>query len=305
MAEQSRRISDCLHSDDERPFILKAFDHALGDADRLAYAERIEGKDPERAEWLRLEVALHARATDDPAVLARFVELSHEIGLDYVDALLREEILNCGDDEAKQAAPRVRFAFACPKRWETLAPTESASVRLCQQCDEHVYYCETVADAEVRAFAGQCIAIRKPLTDGGVQTLALGRPDPVGQWADRLFSHGPGFPRDVDVLVVLHSPDEALVGRSYALNPTGVTVGRGLDNVIVLDGDSVSRCHARLERRADGWWVIDNNSTNGTYVDDERIQEARLADGGRLTIGSAILKFVAHAQPAPRPAAPG
>ncbi|MCY1013653.1 FHA domain-containing protein [Nannocystis pusilla] len=293
MAEEPRRIAEYLRSDDERPFIHKAFDRTLGDADRLAYAALVEDRDPERAEWLRLEVALHSRAADDPAVLARFVALARKIGLDYADALLREDIMNCGSDGAKQAGRRVRFAFACPKRWETLAPADDASVRLCQQCNERVYYCETVADAEVRAFAGQCIAIPRALADGGVQTVQLGRPDPVGHWADRLFSYGPGAPKHVDALVVLYSQQAELVGRSHVLNPKGVTVGRGLDNTIVLGGDSVSRCHARLERRDDGWWVLDNGSTNGTYVHDTQVQEARLAAGDLLKIGSTVFKFVA------------
>ncbi|MDC0716652.1 FHA domain-containing protein [Nannocystis bainbridge] len=292
MAEEPRRIAEYLRLDDERPFIHKAFDQTLGDADRLAYAALVEGRDPERAEWLRLEVALHSKATDDPAVLTRFVALAREIGRDYADALLREAIMNCGSEGARQAAPRVRFAFACPKRWETLAPSDSESVRMCQQCNERVYYCETVADAEVRAFAGQCIAIPKPLTDGGVRTVQLGRPDPVRDWADRLFSYGPGAPKHVEALVVLYSLDTELVGRSFMLNPAGVTVGRGLDNTIVLGSDSVSRCHARLEPRDDGWWVVDNHSTNGTYVHDEQVEEARLATGDLLKIGSTVFKFV-------------
>jgi hypothetical protein len=290
--EPPRRIADYLRSGDERPFIHKAFDHALGDADRLAYARLVEPTDPERAEWLRLEVALHSRATDDPAVLARFIELARKIGFDFANVLLRDMIMNCGSDGAKKEAPRVRFAFACTKRWETLAPTDSESVRFCQQCKERVYYCDTVADAEARAFAGQCIAIPKPLSDGGVRSEQLGRPDPVRDWADRLFSYGPGARADVDSLLVLYSRDAELLGRHHALNPAGTTIGRGADNTIVLAADSVSRCHARLERRADGWWVIDNGSTNGTWVHDEQVREARLHDGDRLRIGDTILKLV-------------
>jgi hypothetical protein len=292
VAEEQRRIADYLRSDDERPFIHKAFDHALGDADRLAYAQLVEQRDPERAEWLRLEVALHSRAADDPAMITRFIELSRKIGFGYANALLRDVIMNCGSDDAKKAAPRVRFAFACTKRWETLAPTDSESVRFCQQCKERVYYCNTVADAETRAFAGQCIAIPKPLSDGGVQSEQLGRPDPVRDWADRLFSYGPGSRPDSDSLLVLYSRDAELLGRHYALNPAGATVGRGTDNTIVLASDSASRCHARFEKRADGWWVIDNGSTNGTWVNDEQVREARLHAGDRLRIGDTILKFV-------------
>ena len=60
----------------------------------------------------------------------------------------------------------------------------------------------------------------------------------------------------------------------------------------MLGSDSVSRCHARLEPRDDGWWVVDNHSTNGTYVHDEQVEEARLASGDLLKIGSTVFKFL-------------
>lgn len=289
------RIADYLRFDDERPYIHRAFEHALGDADRLAYAQLVEPRDPGRAEWLRLEVALHARATDDPAVIARFIALAQQIGLDYANVLLRDVIMNCGSEGARKEPPRVRFAFACTKRWETLAPTDAGSVRSCQQCNERVHYCDTVADAEQRAFAGQCIAIPKQLSDGGVETLMLGRPDPVRMWADRLFSRGPGAAERPDAasLVVIWSRDQQRLGQRSLLDPAqAVTVGRGADNTVVLDGDSVSRRHARFERRADGWRVIDDGSTNGTYVNDEQVQDAPLRDGDRVRVGDTIWKFL-------------
>jgi hypothetical protein len=126
-------------------------------------------------------------------VLARFIVLGRKIGLDYANLLLRDKILNCGSESAKRAAPRVRFAFACSKRWETLAPTDAESVRFCQQCKEHVYHCNTVAEAASRARAGQCIAIPKPLAERGVASEQLGRPDPLMAWVEHLFP--PGYAR--------------------------------------------------------------------------------------------------------------
>ncbi|MEZ4453743.1 MAG: hypothetical protein R3B09_30085 [Nannocystaceae bacterium] len=190
-----RRISELLDAEDERPFLHKAFDARLEDEDRLRYAEVLEARDPARAEWLRLEVALHQRPAEDPAIVARFVALAREVGLDFANLLFRETILNCGGEEAKDAAPRVRFAYACPKRWETLAPPTDADadagpVRRCQLCAEPVYYCDTVAEAARRAVAGQCIAIPKPLSHGGEEHLVLGRPDPLAMWAERIFPLG-------------------------------------------------------------------------------------------------------------------
>ncbi|MCY1010144.1 hypothetical protein OV079_32180 [Nannocystis pusilla] len=257
MAQAQSRISEYLSSEDERPFINKAYARSLDDAGRLAYAELIEGRDPARAEWLRLEVALHSRPTADPAVIARFIALGRQIGFEYANLLFREVIMNCGSDSAKQERPRVRFLFACPKRWETLAPSESDSVRFCQQCKEQVYYCDTVKDAETRALAGQCIAIPKQLSDGGVESHAMGRPDPTGDWAGRLFF---GFRRATAgscYLVIRASGDAATVGQHHVLEAASapITVGRGEHNAIVLGGDSASRSHGRSENAptAGGW----------------------------------------------------
>jgi len=287
------RIADYLASDAERPFLHKVFAGTLADDDRLAYAQLVEAEDPERAEWLRLEVALHARPADDPAVIARFIELAHKIGLDYANLLLRATILNCGSEALRAQPRRVRFAFACSKRWQTLAPTDAGAIRFCQQCNERVYFCDTIADAETRALAGQCIAIPKALSDGGGgESEVLGRPDPVGEWAGRLFSIGSGA-RDTDRLLVLYSRDPELVGQYFALAPSGATtIGRGADNTIVLSGDGVSRSHARFERRADGWWVVDQGSTNGTRVNDEQVQEKPLRSGDRVLIGPTILQLI-------------
>jgi hypothetical protein len=197
MTRKPPSMADYLAVEDERPFLSKAFHSRVfggnfDDEDRLRYAKLIEERDPPRAEWLRLEVALHARAADDPAVIARFIELARMIGFDFAAELLRERILNCGSEKARDGGPRVRFSFACSKRWETLAPAESEteSVRFCQQCKEHVYRCDTVEQAASRALAGQCIAIPHQLTDGGVENMEMGRPDPLGDWSRRLF---PGF----------------------------------------------------------------------------------------------------------------
>lgn len=298
MAQEQRSVTDYLALPDERPFLMQAFHGTLADPDRLRYAELVEPRDPERAEWLRLEVALHGRATDDPAVIARFIALGRQIGFDYANLLLRDVILNCGTAEAKQKPRPVRFAFTCTKRWETLAPTDAEAVRFCKQCREPVYYCATIADAETRAYAGQCIAIPKELSNGGLEGRdVLGRPDPVRDWADHLYSVGPGRTGESEgeSLVVIYAKSVGPIGRRYVLGntPREITIGRAADNTFVLDGEGVSRLHARFERRADAWWVLDNRSTNGTYVNDMQVTELSLRDGDNLRIGFTILKFMA------------
>jgi hypothetical protein len=59
--------------------------------------------------------------------------------------------------------------------------------------------------------------------------------------------------------------------RVYPLSNNSVTIGRLPENDVVLTEDSVSSRHARLEKNADGWHVIDLNSTNGTYLGQQEL----------------------------------
>jgi pSer/pThr/pTyr-binding forkhead associated (FHA) protein len=63
------------------------------------------------------------------------------------------------------------------------------------------------------------------------------------------------------------------------------TVGRATRADFVVDAALVSRLHCRLEAGDEGVDVIDLDSTNGTFVNDRRIERARLTAGDRLRIG--------------------
>lgn len=96
-----------------------------------------------------------------------------------------------------------------------------------------------------------------------------------------------------DCLVVIYTKQPALLGKRFVLEQTPMRVGRGADNQIVLDGDSVSRRHAHWERRGDTWWIVDDGSTNGTYVNDELITKQHpLSNGDRVKVGGLIFKFL-------------
>jgi diguanylate cyclase (GGDEF)-like protein len=99
-----------------------------------------------------------------------------------------------------------------------------------------------------------------------------------------------------DCLVVIYTKEPGLLGKRFVLDKNPIRIGRGADNTIVLEGDSVSRRHAHLERRGNGWFVVDDNSTNGTYVNEEQIsREAMLNNSDRVKVGPTILKFLSGA----------
>jgi pSer/pThr/pTyr-binding forkhead associated (FHA) protein len=93
-------------------------------------------------------------------------------------------------------------------------------------------------------------------------------------------------------LVVAASP--ALdPGQSFDAGPVPLTIGRAGDNAVVLARDDfASARHARIEAQRDGIWVIDLDSTNGTFVNGQRIDgRRRLRDGDVVRVGETELRL--------------
>ena len=80
---------------------------------------------------------------------------------------------------------------------------------------------------------------------------------------------------------ILQSPE-----GTFRLNPGVVkTVGRAPRADFILDVALVSRLHCRLTAADDQLEVLDLKSTNGTFVNDKRVDKAKLATGDKLRIG--------------------
>jgi hypothetical protein len=92
-------------------------------------------------------------------------------------------------------------------------------------------------------------------------------------------------------LVVVESPSLA-EGDVLTIDSAPVTLGRGGQNTVPLDGDEfASAQHARVEARTDGVWVEDLGSTNGTFVNGARITTARkLEEGDVVRVGQTDLR---------------
>jgi hypothetical protein len=82
------------------------------------------------------------------------------------------------------------------------------------------------------------------------------------------------------------------VGESFALTGDRLSIGRRPDADVFLDDVTVSRDHALLVRRGDGYHLDDCGSLNGTYVNRRRVESVKLADGDELQIGKYKLSFL-------------
>jgi len=76
-----------------------------------------------------------------------------------------------------------------------------------------------------------------------------------------------------------------------------ILIGRSSDLDMVLVEDMVSRKHARITMQSDQIWIEDLGSTNGTFVNGEKIKRAHLKEGDRVLIGTSILKLIAGDAP--------
>jgi diguanylate cyclase (GGDEF)-like protein len=92
-------------------------------------------------------------------------------------------------------------------------------------------------------------------------------------------------------LVLLHPPGPD-IGRRTPLTQRSYVVGR--ENAdLVIPRSAVSRQHSALSMDDAGeWWLADLGSTNGTFVNEERIDRRQLQDGDQIRFGDAIFKFL-------------
>jgi diguanylate cyclase (GGDEF)-like protein len=96
-----------------------------------------------------------------------------------------------------------------------------------------------------------------------------------------------------DACLVHIYPTGPVMGARYPLHSEAVIVGRGEDCTIQIHDHSVSRRHARIEQGADGYYVTDLQSTNGTFVNDRPVNNDKLHDGDYLRVGNCIFRFLA------------
>jgi hypothetical protein len=80
-------------------------------------------------------------------------------------------------------------------------------------------------------------------------------------------------------------------GRIVRITPPSLVIGRGAEADLRLTDTGVSRRHAELRVDPNGVTLVDLKSTNGTAVNGKLVDEAPLADGDRITVGTTVLVF--------------
>ena len=136
--------------------------------------------------------------------------------------------------------------------------------------------------------ANFCSSCGAPVTRSGHEdttaSIEVGALDPQHQ-IDDLPDLEPG----TGMLVVVRGPN---AGSRFLLDREATTVGRHPDSDIFLDDVTVSRRHAEVLLSGDRVSVRDLGSLNGSYVNNERVDERDLESGDEVQIGRFKLLFV-------------
>lgn len=108
-----------------------------------------------------------------------------------------------------------------------------------------------------------------------------------------LHLEGASAPRTVNNLVFGRlMPAPGSIGVPTDLSQPTILIGRGKDCGIVLHDVSVSRIHAKISRLADGRVTVEDlRSSNGTFVNDRRVETQELSHGDRLRFGTVAFAF--------------
>jgi pSer/pThr/pTyr-binding forkhead associated (FHA) protein len=98
--------------------------------------------------------------------------------------------------------------------------------------------------------------------------------------------------------------NQGMTGRSHELNVDRTTVGRVEDNTFQIADQSVSSHHCEVHLRGNDIFIRDLNSTNGTFINNEKIAESILKPGQILRLGQVELKLEAEGAAPASPSAP-
>lgn len=116
------------------------------------------------------------------------------------------------------------------------------------------------------------------------KSVRMEEPDPLVEYKES---------RSPVELVVLEGNNQLYhVGQALQLRKN-VTIGRGVDNNIVITGQKISNHHARIWEERSQWWIEDLGSKNGTFINDILIKKPiSLANGDKIGMGEFVFRFV-------------
>ncbi len=142
-------------------------------------------------------------------------------------------------------------------------------------------------------FCSSCGAALEVADSGEETTITFAPVDATGEILDDDVALAiEELPESTAMVVVKRGPN---AGSKFVLEGDVTRAGRHPDSDIFLDDITVSRRHAEIVRVGESYVLRDVGSLNGTYLNRERIEEAKLSNGDELQIGKFKLVFFSGA----------
>jgi pSer/pThr/pTyr-binding forkhead associated (FHA) protein len=94
-----------------------------------------------------------------------------------------------------------------------------------------------------------------------------------------------------DVDVKLRIVEGPLAGGVFRNWESPLTIGRGLNNNVVLVDDAISTAHAQIVQEGEDYFIEDLKSSNGTFLDGVKVQKNKLSNGQKIKLGVSTLIF--------------
>jgi len=114
--------------------------------------------------------------------------------------------------------------------------------------------------------------------------------DPIACLGERVRHRArPLGPVEPGRYIEIQGPQQTLL---IPLAGEAMRIGRGLSAELHLDDSSVSRRHAILVPRPSGVRILDDRSSNGTFVNGRRVQQADLQAGDVILLGRVLLRYL-------------
>jgi hypothetical protein len=149
----------------------------------------------------------------------------------------------------------------------------------------HVYCSECgFQNPEAANYCSRCGALLEK-GDRATETTQSFSPDEVAE-----LERDPVVGLDGPALIVRSGGGRA--GETFRPQGEFTRIGRSPDCEVFLDDVTVSRNHAQLVERDGGWFVEDQGSLNGTFVNRSRIETSPVENGDEIQIGKYRLTFV-------------
>ncbi|MFQ3549223.1 MAG: FHA domain-containing protein [Armatimonadota bacterium] len=115
------------------------------------------------------------------------------------------------------------------------------------------------------------------------------QPQPTEQIQTSVKTNLGGVPSRLPKIIGVSGP---YINQVFEITSPDTSIGRGENNSICLSQDTkISRSHLKIVKLANGYTIIDNNSTNGTFVNGVKINQAILNSGDQIRLGDTTFIF--------------